>query len=61
MKFAITESMTMKEISKKLRESGIEYIDYNKLTFSLNEGGYGACVLVEYVENEVYDECCGFY
>jgi len=52
MEFAITETMTMKEIAEKLRSSGIEFIDYRKLKFSLNEGGYGACVLVEYDDDD---------
>lgn len=52
MNFAITETMTMKEIAKKLRASGVEFINYDKLKFSLNEGGYGACILVEYEEDQ---------
>jgi hypothetical protein len=56
MKFAITESITLKEVYKKLRSAGIQDIDKKRLKFSLNEGGYGACVLIEYQEDEPKEE-----
>lgn len=53
------EKDTLANVLKKLKEQiGHKNIDHSKIMIELHEGGYGACVVVSYIDHSKsdYDE-----
>lgn len=48
MRVVIPDDSSLEDIYKILREKGVKNIKSKKLKFSVSEGGFGSCVVVDY-------------